>query len=512
MPISEKQAAQELILRRERRESLVAWSTYRRAKFDQVPAKHHLLLLNTIQAAIDDKLVHPITGDPCKSIIFLLPPGTAKSTYLSVDSIPWILQRKPTWRVLACSHKAELIERFSRECRNCVEEEQKVLGYSLCADRKGVSEWATSLGGGYQCAGVGAGISGSRAHFAAVDDYIGAREDADSLLIRDKQWHWYWNDFLPRTVPETVKMILANRQHEDDLVGRLLDKQEDRWVLIKVPFFAEDNDPLGRIRGEAIWPERYGAKYIEEILQIKKHEPRTYAGLYQQRPAPEEGNFFKKESLRGYTQAELDELMKLNPRIFVTNDFAVSELKGSNRNCFMPGALDQHGVLYILPDIFWKVAGPKESSEAWLQMLKRRNPIVNWAERGHISMSIGPFLKQRMLEEEVYCHIEEVTPSKTKDQRAQGIRGRMDMGMVRFPKFATWWNEAENELLTFPGGKNDDFVDALSLFGLGLPKLIKSHTPQKDAEELMNQPFVPTGKWLKAAHKPRTIDNRYQGR
>lgn len=61
----------------------------------------------------------------------------------------------------------------------------------------------------------------------------------------------------------------------------------------------------------------------------------------------------------------------------------------------------------------------------------------------------------------------------------------------------------EHELLTFPAGKHDDFVDALSHIGRGLDKLVHGDAPFVAIEEDFNQPFVPTARWLK---KERELD------
>jgi hypothetical protein len=47
----------------------------------------------------------------------------------------------------------------------------------------------------------------------------------------------------------------------------------------------------------------------------------------------------------------------------------------------------------------------------------------------------------------------------------------MSMGMVRFPKFAPWWEKAEAEMLAFDTGTHDDFVDALAHVGMGLDRM-----------------------------------------
>ncbi len=70
-----------------------------------------------------------------------------------------------------------------------------------------------------------------------------------------------------------------------------------------------------------------------------------------------------------------------------------------------------------------------------------------------------------------------------------------------------------HELLTFPGGKNDDFVDFLSHIGMGLSSLINPSVT-KQVEQTINQIWKPTLKWLKKSDKDRKqLKNvKYAGR
>src|SRR5438093_2938737 len=83
------QAASLLQQRREVRRSLIAWSLHRHPHLP--PAPHHRLLLERLQALTEGTLVHPKTGDSCRNLMILMPPGSAKSTYTSVDFPPWYL-------------------------------------------------------------------------------------------------------------------------------------------------------------------------------------------------------------------------------------------------------------------------------------------------------------------------------------------------------------------------------------------------------------------------------------
>jgi predicted phage terminase large subunit-like protein len=534
-------AAAELLRRREIQGDLVSWARHYLQDKAQEPAKHHLLLLNALQKVTDQNLLHPETGLVCNNLIVLMPPGSAKSTYISVAFPPWFLQRRSNSRILACSAAADLIESFSRECRNAIALHYKVLGYKLREDSRAIQEWSTTNGGTYRCAGVGGTITGRRADCGFIDDYLGSQEDADSKLIRDKQWAWYQNDYDPRLKPNAIQIIVANRRHEEDLVGMILNRFSRSWVVISLPFFPEPGDVLDRQpvdRAEAldhvdittvqvdqlvndpkvqplldsrIWPEYFTR---EQAATVLLKPARTQSGLYQQRPAPEEGDYFKAAWLRTYTQKEYDELMRRDHRVYGAGDWAVSEEDDANRSCFGGCALDGDRIIYILPDLFWKVAGPKEVISNYIAFLKRRDPLMFWSEKGHISKAWGPFLQEMMVEENVFSYISEVTPSRAKDIRARSVQGLMSMGRVRFPAFAHWWDAAKNELLTFPAGATDDFVDFLAHLGAGVISMMQSTPRRQESTPDINKMVPITLSWIKKSDKDRKrhLLPKYEGR
>ena len=68
------------------------------------------------------------------------------------------------------------------------------------------------------------------------------------------------------------------------------------WKRIVLPAMAEDNDPLGRAPGEALWVE----KYPVEVLRAIKGEisPYDWEAVYQQSPVLKEGTLFRDEYFR----------------------------------------------------------------------------------------------------------------------------------------------------------------------------------------------------------------------
>jgi len=155
-------------------------------------------------------------------------------------------------------------------------------------------------------------------------------------------------------------------------------------------------------------------------------------------------------------------------RFYGASDHAVSLEQGRDKTCLMIIGVDEHDNIWVQPDLFWRQADTAMVIANMVAMMDKYEPLFWWAEKGHISKSIGPFLRKSMLEKRVYCSVHEITPAGDKQTRAQSIQARMAMMKVYFPGFAHWWVEAHDKLIKFPQGVHDDFVDTLSLFGMGL--------------------------------------------
>lgn len=483
-------AAEELLKRRKARQDLQAWC----AHLGLTPAQHHKLILEKLQS---------ITDSPTpRYVILLMPPGAAKSTYASKAFPAWFLGRKVGASILACSYSATLAENFGRSARNYVENHANVLGYTLASDSKAAGEWETSHNSRYFCAGVGAGIAGHRADLGLIDDYLGNQEDADSKTVRDKQYDWFWNDFFPRLKPNASVVIIANRRHEDDLVGRLTDHKNlempilaQDWEVIKLPFFAEADDVLGRAVGERLWPEWFTSEMATRISRLPS---RVKNGLYQQRPAPEEGDYFKREWFVGYSASELPALEDL--KVYAASDHAISKSDDANKSCFGFFGVDSVGDIWWLPELFWERADSMEQAQAMLRYNKMYSPIVWGAEKGHITQSIGPFLRKMMREQNNFIRIQEIVPKKDKATRARSVQGLAALGRIKVPKYVTWWKDVEDQLLNFPASTEDDVVDMLAHVGFLIDQLVTPDLIKKSNEDLMVEPVLTYG-WLRKQEK-----------
>jgi hypothetical protein len=97
MALSRRDAAQEYWRRRQLRRSLVNFA--RECGFE--PAPHHKLIIDHLEK---------VARGEVDRLIITAPPGSAKSTYVSVLFPAWLLANNNVASILATSHTSELAE------------------------------------------------------------------------------------------------------------------------------------------------------------------------------------------------------------------------------------------------------------------------------------------------------------------------------------------------------------------------------------------------------------------
>lgn len=459
------------------------------------PVRHH----HTICAALEE-----VERGNYLRLIISMPPRHGKSELASKRFPAWFMGKDPYRQVVFATYNADVAQDFGRAVREIIRQpafQQVFPGCQLRTGSQSSDKLQTEEGGVAHFVGVGGGLTGRGADLLIIDDPVKGDQDAESRRERDKLWEWFTQVALTRLMPDARVVIIMTRWHEDDLVGRLTDPTNpcyddevaQKWHVLSLPAIAEDKDPMGRQPGEALWPERYGLNFLNEI---RKYNSRGFSALYQGKPSPDTGDYFKRDWVKTYAPHELPPKDRM--RYYVASDHAVSTAQHADKTCLVPIGVDENDNIWVLPDVWWRKADTDDVIDAMVDMMDQFKPQVWWAEKGHISKSIGPFLRKVQQERNVYCNLEEVHPAKDKQTRAQAIRGRMSMGKVFFPRFAHWWPEAEAELMKFPASRHDDFVDALAHLGMGLARQVGANPMTQKEPDL---PPAGTLAWVKMAVK-----------
>lgn len=203
---------------------------------------------------------------------------------------------------------------------------------------------------------------------------------------------------------------------------------------------------------------------------MMRSDPRAWSALYQQSPAPEDGDYFKKQDIMSSTYKTPAEL----PRGLVwygASDHALKVAQGRDYNVIGCVGVDENEDIWLPPDIYWGRCETDKQVEEMLAQIRRHKPLNWWSGRDHITGAIGPYLRKRMAEERLHCWIEELPERGDKRQKARAAQGMVATRRVHLPEFAHWYPAALSQLLKFDGDKHDDFVDFLANACRGLERL-----------------------------------------
>lgn len=447
------------------------------------PARHHRLLCSVLQRVAE--------GDLRRVMIFW-PPGSAKSTYASVCFPPWFMGRKPRSNIITLSYGGDLARKFGRRCRSIVKSPiyGDIFGTGLVADVAAADEWNLENGSTYMTNGLITGVTGNRADGLIIDDPVRGIRDADSEAFQKATYEAYINDARTRLKGYGWQLIIQTRWNPRDLSGMLLPPDYDgrsgfvtctdghEWFVLNLPYEAErPDDPLGRKPGELLWTEAGSILNPDDILAIKRSadpvQQRTWSALYQQRPTLGSATYFKAEWFKTYTH------LPEHLRIYGASDYAVTS-KGGDYTVHGVIGVDPKGDIYVV-DIWRDQVTSDVSTEAFIDLVKKHRPLVWAVDKDLMTKSLGPFIRKRMGERNVFCSIDELPLGREdKAMRARSFQARAASGRVYIPQNSEWVSEWLREMLAFDKGVHDDQVDVAGLWGRILDQMIPATEPEDE--------------------------------
>ena len=431
-----------------------------------IPARHHRFLAD-VMMRVEQGLE--------RKIIINLPPRSGKSELCTKRFAAWYMGRHPDHDIIIATYNEKFAHDFSKEIREIINSHRfRQVFPQFALVQQSDERLRTNGGGDMFFLGRRSATTGRGANCIIVDDPTKDDKEVKYAAFREDCWQWFTQTLLSRRHNDRAPIVMTQtRWNDDDIVGRITDPTNPSYSprfaadfkVISLPAFAEEGDPLGRAPGEVLWPERFGKRYLEEMREAN---PLAFSALYQCNPTPDDGVYYGVNDIHEYTEDMLPESL----RIYVVSDHAVATKEINDPSCLLPFGICERGNAWILPDAVWKRMDGSQTITEMLTLIKSRRPMRWFAEKGHISKALKPFLTKRMQEENLFCPIDEVQPIGDKIQRATSARARASQGKILFPRFAPWWPRAKSELLKFPNARNDDFVDCVSMIGLKLTSLV----------------------------------------
>lgn len=442
---------------------------------------------------LSERIVDVATGR-IPRLIVTMPPRHGKSELISRFTPAWFLGRFPDRKVILASYSDQFAAQWGRAARDVLEDVGgSLFGVQVNPETRGGQQWEllpprerrVLRVGVMNTAGVGGGMTGKGANLMIIDDPVKNAQDAQSKVVRDAHWDWWLSTARTRLQPGAGVILVMTRWHEDDLAGRFLASTEEHWEIINFPAICEapegapENwlDELGRKAGDALWPQMYD---IENLRATERAMGNYWFGaMYQQRPAPAEGNLFKRADLRYYDRDAATGLLTLHydaetvvfdpgyGTIFQTVDAAGSEKQDADFTVVSTWCVTPNRDLIWLDMEDQRFESLDVGGFVNRKFREARTAYGSVSIVGVERIGFGLTVIQEQLRQGL--PIIRLEPNNDKVSRALPAVARTEEHRVFLPRAAEWRDRAINQLVGFPNTTNDDIVDTISYAALMLP-------------------------------------------
>ena len=336
-----------------------------------VASWHHIEYAKKLDAFIRKEI---------KNLMVFMPPQHGKSELCSRRMPAKLLGDRPDSRVAIVSYNHTFASKFNRDVQRIIDsEEYQTLFPGTMLNAQNIRTVAGTYvrnadefeivgkRGSLVSVGVGGGLTGRPVDVLIIDDPYKDQKAAWSPVTRSSIQDWYDAVAQTRLHNESQQLITLTRWHEDDLAGRILKAERDKWEVVIFPAIKEgppiEYDP--REPGQALWPEVHS---LERMEAAKKRNLYVFNAMYQQNPKPAEGLLFPPDSLNYFAAEDI-----------VNMDFdtilAVSDVadRGSDYYC-MPIVGVKGERIYFL-DVIYTQEPVKVTIPLTLAKLKEWRPV-----------------------------------------------------------------------------------------------------------------------------------------
>lgn len=418
--------------------------------------KHIVVMSSAIDKFLNNELMSQNNPEEHAEVLIIsCPPQHSKSMTITETLPSYLVGFDPSKRVIIVAYGDDLSRRFGKKNKSKLIDNKEFLFKNLKITRESDTDVETSRDGFVLSRGIGAGITGQPADVIIIDDPIKSKRDAESETMREYVYGEYRDSILSRLSANGKVIIIMTRWHEDDLVGRIIKQDTQSYFYLNFPCEAEDNDILGRKKGDALFPE------IGKDKKWLKKKKRAYVGtdglrswisLYQGRPTLQEGNMFKRNFWNYY---DPDDPPSYFDEVIQSWDCTFKDEDDSDFVCGTVWA--RQGGRYFLLDMEnerLSIVGTMNSIRSF--SYKHPRALVKLIE----DKANGPAVI-KLLQNEIPGLIP-VNPQGGKISRANAILGAVESGNVflPLPEKAPWVEKFISQHASFPNGVNDDIVDS----------------------------------------------------
>lgn len=393
-------------------------------------------------------------------LVINIPPGTTKSTIVTIMWPAWLWLIDPTLRGINTSYSGDVAMEHAVKSRDVLKSAKFQELYPdhiiFKIDQDNKSRYENTAGGSRACTGTGGRITSKHAHFIIEDDPLSPKQAVSETMLKTA------NDFSVRTLSTrkvdkkvSTRILVMQRLHEDDPAGRKLQQSNVKHICLPAEITELEN----------VQPKELEKNYIDGLLDPSRMDKEVlnnfreelgsaeYAGQFLQSPRAAEGNILKREWWRFY-----DVLPDIKiQRIIQSYDTAFKKAD-HNDFCAVTTWYEFPNGFYLV-DLWHKKVNYPE--------LKVQAHILGNEWRPHIVLIPDTDAGQALIPElarESKLPVYAVAVTKDKISNAMTASPTIEAGKVFLPNTAAWKNIFLEQMSGFPNVKHDDIVDSVTQF------------------------------------------------
>lgn len=392
-----------------------------------------------------------------------VPPRSLKSVCASVAFPAFVLGHDPTAKIITVSYSNDLAAKHAGDCRAVMQAQwyrELFPGTRLSPAKNQEANYETTQRGHRYATSVGGTLTGRGGNLIIIDDPL-KPEDAMSDARREAVNGWYSRTLLSRLNNKATDRIVLVQQrlHLDDLAGHV--EELDDWVILRLPAIADEDAciPIGqgqyhlRRAGDVLHPEREPLEVLDNLRRALGSA--TFSAQYQQCPVPADGEVVKWGWFRRYGEPPPGHHMA------ICQSWDTASKPDEHCDYSVCTTWGIHGDDLYLLDV--------DRARLSFPALKRRVVELarHWQPRTLLIEDKGSgtaLIQQLRTEANDIPYPTAFVPRDDKLTRFHAQSARIEAGHVLLPEHAPWLEDLRIELASFPQGRNDDQVDAISQF------------------------------------------------
>lgn len=386
-------------------------------------------------------------------LVINIPPGTSKSTIVTIMLPVWSWIIDPTIRNLTASYSASLSTDHALKSRDIIKSDKFKSMFPdvlIKHDQDNKTHYKNVKGGERYATSVTGTVTGFHAHLIIVDDPLnpkGASSEADRITA---------NNFMDVTLSTrkvnkavTPTILVMQRLHDLDCTGNWLSKEGKLFKHICLP---------GELSKD-VKPIELRDNYIDGLLDITRLDKSVldelkinlgsygYAGQIMQTPTPEGGGIWKE-----WITPIKDSDFPISLTSLGTDwDLAYTEKETNSASAYVTAGLYENK-MYIDAIGF-----------EWLEFPKLMNYMKSRTKPHYIEGKASGKSAKQVLTNQGIPAIEVQVTGGDKVARATMATPYAEAGMVycRSSLINKLYNDSKQGILLFPNAEHDDLQDAL---------------------------------------------------